>query len=100
MHLRQALPLGVGFIAGIAFIVACPASLRLTPPTTNAEPESWEQAESAVRQSSGCFKWEVQQELVATLGPDSGPIETGWEPFAVAAFGVMTRRCVVAAPGV
>ena len=100
VDLKQALPVGVGFIAGIAFVVACPAPVQLSPSTTHAEPESWEPAEAAVRQPSGCLRWEVQMEQAFAMGPRSGPIEPGWEPFAVTDLAVVTRRCVASAPGV
>jgi len=99
MNLKQALPLGVGFIAGIAFIVACPAPLQLSPSTSNAEPESWEPATADARQPSGCLQWEVITFAFPRWGGEGAKAPSGWEPFAAVESGVVARHCTVLEPG-
>ncbi len=93
MSLKQVLSLGVGFLAGIAFVVACPAPVQLSPSTTRAE-----SAGAAVRQPSGCREWEVSLAVNGLHVPNTRIIEPGWEPFAETDYGISIRRCVSREP--
>lgn len=75
----KTIALGVGFIAGIFFVVACE---RIGTPAAHAAP-------------SDCTSWEYASATQVEVGSlTERMLPAGWEPFAVSdTSGVMVRRC-------
>ncbi len=79
----KTIALGIGFVAGIFFVVACE---RVGTPSAHAAP-------------SDCTTWQyTNASAVETRDPNSvfaaPELPPGWEPFAVdPQTGVLVRRC-------
>lgn len=87
MELKKLGTVGLGFVAGIAFVVACPSPMEVA--TSVAEPAP------GVAQPSGCKQWQVRDFSAGRLG--GGKIQDvppGWEPFGAAGSLYLLRRCV------
>ncbi len=80
----RAIPLVVGFVAGVAFIVACG---RMGTPTAHAAPSdcaAWQYANAS----------QLQQSVILSSTVAADELPAGWEPFAVDSnVGVLVRRC-------
>lgn len=98
---------GFGFVAGIAFVVACPSPQNVMPGLGSSGGSSsgglfGSSTASAADTESECMQWEVQ--AVSVPGASNGGFETdtittlpaGWTPFATDGTGwprVLVRRC-------
>ena len=97
---------GLGFVAGIAFVVACPSSQGVMPGLGSSGGSSTgglfgSSTASAADVESECMQWEVQ---AVSIADSSGVISldtvtvlpAGWAPFAADGAGrpsVLARRC-------
>jgi hypothetical protein len=79
----KAIALGIGFVAGIFFVVACE---HVGPSKAHAAP-----SDCATWQYASASQLETGVQLSSTLAAEE--LQSGWEPFAVGPSGVVVRRC-------
>lgn len=95
---------GLGFVAGIAFVVACPSPQDVMTGLGSSDGSSsgglfGSSTASAADIESECMQWQVQA-VNLPVSP-SGGFETdnvtvlpaGWAPFSSSPYGVLLRRC-------
>jgi hypothetical protein len=86
-QLRTMMSVGVGVLAGIAFVVGCPDDSDGTGGASTASADSGEPAEE-------CPQFQVRLMSVDAVD-DNRNVHPGWEPFGYSQGVVALRRCIL-----